>query len=111
MNRLPRLDYDQIAHLYDSQPYRARATDPDGEVGRQAWRQRTLAFLDIACGTGDQLIANNEAEPDARLVGGERTAGAGGSSLRRYDPRRQASRPAAVTAASAASRRLRMALC
>jgi SAM-dependent methyltransferase len=34
-----------------------------------------LALLDIACGTGNQLIANRATMPDARLVGADRSLG------------------------------------
>jgi ubiquinone/menaquinone biosynthesis C-methylase UbiE len=70
MSRSARVDYDKIAHLYDSQPYRARAVDPEF-VGfmRERASGELLCLLDIACGTGNQLVANRAAAPGARLVG------------------------------------------
>ncbi len=67
--RGPRVDYDAVAHLYDTQPYRARAVDPEllALAGQdQAGRP---AVLDIGCGTGNQLIANRGALPEAFYAG------------------------------------------
>ena len=70
MSRSARVDYDRIAPLYDSQPYRARSPDAEllafvSERGGRA----PMDVLDIACGTGNQLIANRTIAPAARLVG------------------------------------------
>lgn len=65
-----RVDYDAIAELYDTQPYREKSPDPEViafVAGRL--RGKTLALLDIACGTGNQLIANRPIAPKASLVG------------------------------------------
>ena len=76
MPRPPRVNYDQIAPLYDSQPYRSRAVDPQFLVYRRDRGTKTpLAVLDIACGTGNQLIANRAAAMDARMVGVDRSLG------------------------------------
>jgi ubiquinone/menaquinone biosynthesis C-methylase UbiE len=76
MPRPPRVNYDQIAPLYDSQPYRSRAVDPQFLVYRRDRGTKTpLAVLDIACGTGNQLIANRAAAMDAHMVGVDRSLG------------------------------------
>jgi ubiquinone/menaquinone biosynthesis C-methylase UbiE len=71
-----RLDYDAIAELYDVHPYRAKTTDPQltaflGERDNLG----ELALLDIACGTGNQLITNHSKLPAARLVGIDHSLG------------------------------------
>lgn len=71
-----RLDYDGIAEIYDVHPYRAKTTDPEltaflGE--RDSLGE--LALLDIACGTGNQLIANRLMLPTARIVGIDHSLG------------------------------------
>src|SRR5246500_3959961 len=70
MQRSSRVDYDAIAELYDSTPHREKSADPEliaflGGRGPSA----SLTLLDIACGTGNQQIANRGLAPDARLVG------------------------------------------
>jgi ubiquinone/menaquinone biosynthesis C-methylase UbiE len=77
MPRPPRVNYDQIAPLYDSQPYRSRATDPQflTFLGESGIESPPMALLDIACGTGNQLIANRAAATDARAVGIDRSLG------------------------------------
>jgi len=71
-----RLDYDAISHLYDSQPHRTKAVDAELLA---LMRQRTggarLSILDIACGTGNQLVANRSVVPFDRLVGLDRSQG------------------------------------
>jgi ubiquinone/menaquinone biosynthesis C-methylase UbiE len=70
-----RADYDAIAPLYDSGPGRVKAVDQEllafldhrGSLGAPS-------LLDIACGTGNQLIANRPAVPDARMVGVDRSS-------------------------------------
>ena len=71
-----RADYDAIAPLYDSGPARIRGVDPEllAFVEQRA-SPEALSLLDIGCGTGSQLIANRSAEPDARMVGVDRSAG------------------------------------
>jgi hypothetical protein len=67
--RLP-VNYDAIAHLYDEQPYRAKKVDPElSAFAKQRASSGGLSILDIACGTGSQLVANRAIVPDARLVG------------------------------------------
>jgi SAM-dependent methyltransferase len=71
-----RVDYDAVAPLYDSQPYRAKAVDPEflAFLAQRASAE-ALSALDIGCGTGNQLVANRAAMPDARLVGIDRSSG------------------------------------
>lgn len=76
MSRPARVNYDQIAPLYDSQPYRARAVDPEflafhGKRGTD----EPLAMLDIGCGTGNQLISNRAAAPGTAAIGADRSLG------------------------------------
>lgn len=66
-----RLDYDQVAHLYDSQPYRAKEADPALKGFIQASGRTSPRALDLGCGTGNQQVANHEAHPGARLVGAD----------------------------------------
>ena len=71
----PRVNYDEIAHFYDTQPYRAR--EPDAELLAFAAERDAVgrAILDIGCGTGNQLIANRSALPQAWYVGLDRSVG------------------------------------
>jgi ubiquinone/menaquinone biosynthesis C-methylase UbiE len=71
-----RVNYDAIAHLYDGQPYRRKTVDPElvTFIARHVSPDR-LSLLDIACGTGSQLVANRPVVPDARLVGLDRSFG------------------------------------
>ncbi|MBV8132077.1 MAG: methyltransferase domain-containing protein [Alphaproteobacteria bacterium] len=70
------VDYDAIAHLYDSQPYRGKVADPElvTFMAQRAFAERP-SILDIACGTGSQLVANCSIVPNARLVGLDRSFG------------------------------------
>lgn len=65
-----RVDYDAIAELYDSQPYREKSPDPEltAFIASRAPTE-TLAVLDIACGTGNQLVADRAVVPDAFMTG------------------------------------------
>jgi SAM-dependent methyltransferase len=74
MRTAPRVDYDAIAHLYDGQSHRAKAVDAElvKFVAQRASSHR-LSALDIACGTGNQLVANRSIVPEARLVGLDRS--------------------------------------
>jgi ubiquinone/menaquinone biosynthesis C-methylase UbiE len=76
MRTSARVNYDAIAHLYDAQPYRKKAGDPElvTFVAQRASSDR-LSVLDIACGTGSQLVADRSVVPDARLVGLDRSLG------------------------------------
>jgi hypothetical protein len=70
MRARSRVNYDVIAHLYDGQPYRRKTVDPElvTFIAQHASPDR-LSLLDVACGTGSQLVANRPIVPDARLVG------------------------------------------
>jgi ubiquinone/menaquinone biosynthesis C-methylase UbiE len=70
MQPSPRVNYDTIAHLYDTQPYRAKTIDPEllAVLGQRRFSE-TLSILDVGCGTGNQLVANRTVVPHARLVG------------------------------------------
>src|SRR5579872_2158357 len=65
-----RVDYDAIAEHYDRSPHRKKSPDP--EVAAFIAERRPgemLAVLDIACGTGNQLVANRAIAPDAFIAG------------------------------------------
>jgi ubiquinone/menaquinone biosynthesis C-methylase UbiE len=65
-----RVDYDAIAELYDSSPHRTKSPDPELAAYLAAREPaQSLSLLDIACGTGNQLIADRSLEQDTRLVG------------------------------------------
>src|SRR6516225_6047625 len=70
MQRSSRINYDAIAELYDSTPHREKSVDPE-LIAFLAGRGPTVALtlLDIACGTGNQQIANRDLTPDASFVG------------------------------------------
>ena len=71
-----RVNYDTIAHLYDTQPYRAKTIDPELLTCWGSASAETLSILDIGCGsTGNQLVANRAVVPHARLVGLDRSLG------------------------------------
>ena len=76
MRQSRRTDYDAIAPLYDSQPFRAKEPDPEfGAFLRADRAADDLTVLDIACGTGNQLTANRTLAPNARLFGIDRSRG------------------------------------
>jgi ubiquinone/menaquinone biosynthesis C-methylase UbiE len=76
MRTTSRVDYDVIAQLYDGQPHRRKTVDPElvTFIAQHASPDR-LSLLDIACGTGSQLVANRPIVRDARLVGLDRSFG------------------------------------
>jgi ubiquinone/menaquinone biosynthesis C-methylase UbiE len=73
---LVRVDYDTIAHFYDSQPYRTKPVDPEllAFIGQRIPGD-VASILDVGCETGNQLIANRPVLPSARLVGLDRSLG------------------------------------
>jgi len=72
-----RVDYDAIAHFYDSQPHRTKTVDPEllAFVEQRTPGASPASILDVGCGTGNQLIANQPVLPSARLVGLDRSLG------------------------------------
>ena len=64
-----RIDYDAVAMAYDSQPYRSKVVDPQLLDFVQSRRGQKLRILDIACGTGNQLIANRAQFPHMEMTG------------------------------------------
>ena len=71
-----RVDYDTIAHLYDTTPHRTKPVDPELLTFiRQRASCDNLSVLDVGCGTGNQLIANRPVLADARMVGLDRFSG------------------------------------
>ncbi len=67
-----RVNYDAIAPLYDSQPYRQKTVDAQliAFLRYDFCRPHsTLAILDMACGTGNQLVANQGYLEAGLLVG------------------------------------------
>src|SRR5262249_17003447 len=70
MQRSSRVDYDALAELYDSTPHREKSADPEfiKFLAGHALTV-TLTLLDIACGTGNQQIANRGVAPDASFIG------------------------------------------
>ncbi len=84
MKPSPRVHYDAIAHLYNTQPYRAKTVDPELlAFVNQHGALDTLSILDVGCGTGNQLVANRAVVPHARLVGFDRSL----SMLRQAQPK------------------------
>jgi ubiquinone/menaquinone biosynthesis C-methylase UbiE len=70
MQRSSRVDYDSISDLYDADPHRKKSADPElAAFMVQRASSAVLSLLDIACGTGNQLVANRAVAPDARMVG------------------------------------------
>ncbi|HEX2036147.1 MAG TPA: methyltransferase domain-containing protein [Chloroflexota bacterium] len=74
---MPRVDYDQIAHLYD-EPSRDHGVDPHLVAylaARPALEVGQARLLDVSCGTGKQLSANRARFPHAFAAGLDRYAG------------------------------------
>jgi SAM-dependent methyltransferase len=71
-----RVDYDQIAHLYD-EPHRDHGVDPHllALVERTGSVNAELRVLDVGCGTGKQLAANRRALPAIAMIGVDRFRG------------------------------------
>lgn len=72
MSSAPRVDYDAIAPRYDRQPYRSKEADQHliAFVQQHASRPMSaLTVLDIGCGTGSQLVANQHYFAAAVYIG------------------------------------------
>ena len=76
MTTQPRVNYDQIAHLYD-EPWRDHPVDPHllAFLDENLVRPHELAILDVGCGTGKQQTANKNRFPEALVVGLDRFRG------------------------------------
>ncbi len=73
-----RLNYDNIAHLYDRNPIRQKPPDPHFLAFLKMHDNATgagLRALDMGCGTGNQLIANYPHAPEAAFFGLDLFAG------------------------------------
>ena len=72
-----RVNYDLIAHLYDSGPHRQKEVDPHllAYLAAQGETAVMPRILDLGCGTGNQLIANQAHRPKAYFVGLDLFAG------------------------------------
>jgi SAM-dependent methyltransferase len=71
-----RVDYDQVAHLYD-EPVRDHKLDSNLASlvnARSTADEADLAILDVACGTGKQLMANRARFTRMAMVGLDRSA-------------------------------------
>jgi ubiquinone/menaquinone biosynthesis C-methylase UbiE len=85
----PRVNYDEIAHLYDAQPYREKTVDAELTAFLAARApDAALTVLDAGCGTGNQLVANRAVHPGLRYVGVDRFLGM----LRQAQPKSRAIR-------------------
>src|SRR5688572_19184254 len=74
---MQRLNYNQIAHLYD-EPIRDHAVDPNLLAyleERPALSPSEARVLDVGCGTGKQLTSNSSHFPEMRLAGLDLFAG------------------------------------
>lgn len=64
-----RIDYDAVAQQYDSHPYRGKEIDPELVSFAEERGVQKLRILDVACGTGNQLIANRDRYPEMEMTG------------------------------------------
>ena len=67
-----RINYDEIATIYDSDRHRGKEVDPELLAllaERPEQPADALAILDIGCGTGSQLVANRIPVPHGQMVG------------------------------------------
>jgi len=59
--------YSQVAERYDAHPYRSK--DPDPYLADFLTKGSDGWVLDLACGTGNQLVANERRWPGVKMVG------------------------------------------
>lgn len=78
------LNYDRIAVGYDSQPYRQKEVDQQLVAFMADSGRDNPTILDIACGTGNQLLANKAAGVRAWAVGVDRSGGMLGVARRKW---------------------------
>lgn len=69
------MNYDRIATQYDAQPYRQKEVDGQLVAFMAGSGRDNPTTLDIACGTGNQLLANQRAGIRALFVGLDRSGG------------------------------------
>ncbi len=72
-----RINYDLIAHRYDSGPHRGKEVDPHllAFLAERGESGVAPTILDLGCGTGSQLVANQTHLPRATFVGLDLFAG------------------------------------
>lgn len=70
-----RIDYDTIATEYDRQPFRSKDVDPELINFVKIKCTDSLNILDLACGTGNQLMANQSKYPDMQMTGSDLSKG------------------------------------
>lgn len=66
---MARIDYDAVAPLYDSQPFRSKQADL--HLGALVEERPVRRALDLGCGTGNQQAMNLAAYPGAKLHGAD----------------------------------------
>ena len=72
----PRVNYDAIAQLYDAQPYREKTVDVELTAFLASRSPNAaLTVLDLGCGTGNQLVANQMRHPGVHYLGVDRFLG------------------------------------
>jgi SAM-dependent methyltransferase len=72
---MPRVDYDEIADVYDRDEYRSREFDTQLAAFVEVRSQPGLRVIDVGCGTGQQLAANRAALDEAEVFGVDRSSG------------------------------------
>ena len=70
-----RIDYNAVAKNYDFQPYRGKKLDPHLMEFVTSRNTEELHIADLACGTGNQLIANHQRYPNIKMTGCDLSVG------------------------------------
>ena len=70
-----RIDYNAVAKDYDRQPYRGKEVDPHLSKFVAFRNTQELQIADLACGTGNQLIANHQHYPNIKMTGCDLSVG------------------------------------